>query len=78
MEPMDPYHHIIPSPIDYIDTWKEMEAAVRDGRVKSIGVSNFNSKQITRLLEFATIKPVINQVFIKTDNFKITINCDNN
>ncbi|CAG2174347.1 unnamed protein product [Oppiella nova] len=62
MEPMDPYHHIIPSPIDYIDTWKEMEAAVRDGRVKSIGVSNFNSKQITRLLEFATIKPVINQI----------------
>ncbi|XP_049766637.1 aldo-keto reductase family 1 member B1-like [Schistocerca cancellata] len=48
--------------IDYVDTWKQMEECVRLGLAKNIGVSNFNSKQITRVLEKASIKPVTNQV----------------
>lgn len=47
---------------DYIETWKAMEKLVEIGLVKSIGVSNFNSEQITRLLSIAKIKPVCNQV----------------
>lgn len=39
-----------------------MEKCVEKGLVKSIGVSNFNSKQIERLLKSAKIKPVINQI----------------
>lgn len=39
-----------------------MEKLVESGLVKSIGVSNFNSEQITRLLSIAKIKPVCNQV----------------
>lgn len=39
-----------------------MENLVNMGLVKSIGVSNFNSTQIDRLYQFATIKPVANQV----------------
>lgn len=34
----------------------------RDGLAKSIGVCNFNSQQLTKLMQVATIKPVINQV----------------
>ncbi|XP_049838352.1 aldo-keto reductase family 1 member B1-like isoform X2 [Schistocerca gregaria] len=48
--------------IDYMDTWKQMEECVNLGLAKSIGVSNFNSKQLSRLIEAATIKPVINQI----------------
>lgn len=48
--------------IDYIDTWKGMEECVRLGYVRSIGVSNFNSKQLQRVLDIAQIKPVNNQV----------------
>jgi aldehyde reductase len=48
--------------VDYVDTWKAMEACVRQGLVRSIGVSNFNSEQLKRLLEHCTIKPVTNQV----------------
>ncbi|EFX89980.1 hypothetical protein DAPPUDRAFT_300058 [Daphnia pulex] len=48
--------------VDYVDTWKAMEACVRQGLVRSIGVSNFNSRQLKRLLEHCTIKPVTNQV----------------
>lgn len=50
------------SDIDYIETWEAMEDCVKQGLTKSIGVSNFNSEQIDRLLKFAKIKPVVNQV----------------
>lgn len=41
-----------------------MEKLVEKGLVRSIGVSNFNSEQLKRVLEVATIKPVMNQVCI--------------
>ncbi|KAI4503124.1 hypothetical protein M0802_002168 [Mischocyttarus mexicanus] len=47
---------------DYTDTWKGMEECVKLGLTKSIGLSNFNSIQIDRILSIATIKPVMNQV----------------
>lgn len=50
------------SDCDYVDTWKAMEKLVDLGLAKSIGVSNFNSEQIMRLLENCRIKPVTNQV----------------
>lgn len=39
-----------------------MEEMVDQGLTKSIGVSNFNPKQIQRILDNCTIKPVNNQV----------------
>lgn len=50
------------SDVDYVDTWKSMEKCVELGLVKSIGLSNFNSQQVTRVLESCKIKPVVNQV----------------
>jgi aldehyde reductase len=50
------------SDVDYLDTWKAMEGVLSKGLTKNIGVSNFNSEQITRLLEKASIKPVTNQI----------------
>lgn len=52
------------SDVDYIDTWKAMEKLVDIGLVRSIGISNFNSQQIGRLLANCRIKPVNNQVSI--------------
>jgi hypothetical protein len=40
-----------------------MEECVKLGLTKSIGLSNFNSQQIQRILDNATIKPVVNQVY---------------
>lgn len=48
--------------IDYLDTWKAMEELVKSGKVRSIGVSNFNSEQMNRIKTEATIPPAANQV----------------
>ena len=47
-----------------MDTWKAMEKLVKSGLVKSIGVSNFNSEQLDRVLANCEIKPVTNQVIL--------------
>lgn len=47
---------------DYLDTWRAMEECVKLGLTKSIGLSNFNSVQIDKVLAIAQIKPVMNQV----------------
>lgn len=48
--------------IDYLDTWRAMEELMKNGKIRSIGISNFNSQQIDRLLSVAKIKPVLNQI----------------
>ena len=47
---------------DYLGAWKDMEKAVKDGRVKSIGLSNFESHRLEEVLERATIYPSVLQV----------------
>ena len=53
---------ILFSDVDYLDTWKAMEKLIKLGLVRSIGISNFNSEQIDRLLANCEIKPVNNQI----------------
>ncbi|EDW70518.1 1,5-anhydro-D-fructose reductase isoform X1 [Drosophila virilis] len=50
------------SDVDYLDTYKAMEQLVKIGLVRSIGVSNFNSEQLLRVINNCEIKPVTNQV----------------
>ncbi|KAL0852756.1 hypothetical protein ABMA27_012575 [Loxostege sticticalis] len=47
---------------DYLDAWYGMEDLVTKGLVKSIGLSNFNSSQVQKILDRARVKPVVNQV----------------
>lgn len=50
------------SDVDYLETWEGMEECVELGLTRSIGLSNFNSIQIDRVLSNCRIKPVNNQV----------------
>ncbi|KAK0666748.1 1,5-anhydro-D-fructose reductase [Cercophora samala] len=43
-------------------TWKAMERLVDIGKAKHIGISNFSSPKVLRLLKTARIKPVLNQI----------------
>lgn len=47
---------------DYLGAWKDMEKAVAQGKVKSIGLSNFESNRLEEVCEAATIKPAVLQV----------------
>ena len=47
---------------DYLNAWKDMEKAVKDGKVKSLGISNFETENIDELYSKANIKPVVNQI----------------
>jgi len=46
----------------YTETWPAMEEIYNQGLAKSIGVSNFNTKQIEELMKTAKVTPVTNQV----------------
>ena len=47
---------------DYLGAWKDMEKAVAEGKVKSIGLSNFESERLEEVLAAATINPSVLQV----------------
>ncbi|CAF4741929.1 unnamed protein product [Pieris macdunnoughi] len=48
--------------IDYLETYRGLENAMKNGLVKSIGVSNFNLAQLERLLSNCEVKPAVNQI----------------
>lgn len=60
--PKDEQGKVVFSNVDFCDTWKAMEELVHKGLVKSIGISNFNSKQMERILACASIPPAVNQI----------------
>ncbi|MDP4182153.1 MAG: aldo/keto reductase, partial [Bacillota bacterium] len=47
---------------DYLGAWKDMEKAVAQGKVKSIGLSNFESERLEDVMKAAVIKPAVLQV----------------
>lgn len=49
---------------EYVDGWRAMEEAVREGKVRSIGLSNFSAAKVQQILDVATIKPAVLQVEI--------------
>lgn len=46
----------------YKDTWRALEKLYSDGKVRAIGISNFQIHQIEDLLTVAKVKPMVNQV----------------
>jgi diketogulonate reductase-like aldo/keto reductase len=64
LEQLDLYliHWPTPERDKYLDTWKAFEKLYADGRVRAIGVSNFQPAHLERLLDAAEIAPALNQV----------------
>lgn len=44
------------------ETWRAMEELLEEGKIKSIGVSNFWPEHLEALLDSAKIKPAVNQI----------------
>jgi 2,5-diketo-D-gluconate reductase A len=47
---------------DFVSTWKTLEEFYRDGRARSIGVSNFQPQHLRRLHGQTDIIPAVNQI----------------
>ncbi|HEY3035812.1 MAG TPA: aldo/keto reductase [Streptosporangiaceae bacterium] len=47
---------------DYVSTWQTLEEFYRDGRARSIGVSNFQPHHLRRLDAECEVPPAVNQV----------------
>lgn len=46
----------------YVETWRAFEQLQREGRIRSIGVSNFSVQHLRRLLDETDVIPVVNQI----------------
>ena len=47
---------------DVFGTWRAMERAYRDGKVRAIGVSNFQEARFFDFAHYVDIKPMVNQL----------------
>lgn len=48
--------------------WKALEEAFKEGKVRAIGVSNFQITDIKNILESCTVKPMVNQILVHISN----------
>ena len=53
--------------------WKALEDAYTAGKLRAIGVSNFQIEDIESLLETAKIKPMVNQILLHISNTPIEL-----
>lgn len=47
---------------DYYTAWRELEALQREGKIRAVGVSNFEPDRLIDLIEYNEIKPAVNQI----------------
>lgn len=55
-------HWPVPSRDRYVESWKALNRLREEGRVRSIGVSNFTPAHLQRLLDETGVVPVLNQI----------------
>lgn len=64
LETLDLYliHWMQPKQQKYVDTWKALIELQKQGRVKSIGVSNFSKEGLQELIDATGVVPAIHQI----------------
>ncbi|MEP6567139.1 MAG: aldo/keto reductase [Mesorhizobium sp.] len=55
-------HWPVPSQGKYVEAWKALVDLRQAGRIRSIGVSNFNLDHLERIIGEAGVTPVVNQI----------------
>lgn len=64
----------------YLEAWRALETLYKEGRVKAIGVSNFQVHHLEKVISNAEIKPMVNQVEYhpRLTQQEVKTFCDNN
>ncbi|MDX8466009.1 aldo/keto reductase [Mesorhizobium sp. VK23B] len=55
-------HWPVPSQDRYVEAWKTLVELKQAGRIKSVGVSNFNQDYLERIIGETGVTPVVNQI----------------
>ncbi|MER9578761.1 aldo/keto reductase [Mesorhizobium sp. M0189] len=55
-------HWPVPSQDRYVEAWKTLVELRQSGRIKSIGVSNFNQDHLERIIGETGVTPTVNQI----------------
>jgi len=55
-------HWPLPAVADYVARWKVMEEIYAGGRVRAIGVSNFQPHHLDKLFGSSEVRPAVNQI----------------
>ncbi|AKP68285.1 aldo/keto reductase [Companilactobacillus ginsenosidimutans] len=75
-----------PNPVKFRDNWKEvnaetwraMEELLKEGKTRAIGISNFRQHHMDELLKTATVKPMVNQIFLNPSDLQPDVVAYNN
>jgi diketogulonate reductase-like aldo/keto reductase len=62
------------------EAWRALEDAYKAGKLKAVGISNFEKKDIDNILSSCTIKPMVNQILAHISNTPVELieYCQNN
>ncbi|OUJ07259.1 aldo/keto reductase [Acetobacter malorum] len=60
-------HWPLPEKDLYVESWKALIAAQKDGKIRSIGVSNFKPSHLERIIQETGVVPAVNQIEIHAD-----------
>ena len=55
-------HWPVASARRFVESWRAMTSLQQEGRVRSIGVSNFNPAHLVQLVDATGVRPVVNQI----------------
>lgn len=50
------------------EAWRALENAYKSGKIKAIGLSNFEKEDLDNILKTATVKPMVNQILAHISN----------
>lgn len=69
LEQLDLYliHWALPKKVAYRDTWKAFVRLQQEGRVRSIGVSNFHAEHLQHIIGDTGVTPSVNQIELHPD-----------
>lgn len=48
------------------EAWKALEEAYNAGKLRAVGLSNFEKEDIDNILDACSVKPMVNQIFWRT------------
>lgn len=50
------------------EAWRALEEAYNAGKIRAIGLSNFEKEDVDNILESCTVKPMVNQILVHISN----------